>query len=291
MHRGGAVALACLLALAGCSAVPGSGPATPSETVTPAPVPDDGGGERLAPGLTRAGVTDPLRLAGAHSEALGRNYRFQSDWTVRHPNGTLYAHAAQDATVAPVGYRVRVAATGRPGFLTTGGPIDAVFWSNGTVLAERVTRGSSVGYRFLDAETYNGGTGFYNSLRRPKPWRDHYALFAAMETRVVDARSGGDGPPRYTVVGTRLTDPATFGAATNVRQPTNVSLWTVVDEDGVVRALRLSYACRLPTGERVHVTRRVRYRAVGEVGPIPRPDWYDRARNGSRSSRGSIPNP
>lgn len=294
MHRFGTVALVGLLVLAGCSAVPGGGEGArggPTGTLTPAPVPDrTDTPERLAPGLTRAGVMDPLALANAHAE-LGDDYRFYADWTVRHPNGTVYAHAGQEGTVAGPAFRVRVAATGRPGFLTTGPPIDATFWSNGTVLAERIVRDGEVRYRYLDAERYNGGTGFYGSLRRPKPWRDHYALFTAMETRVTDRRTEGPAPDRYTVVGTRLRDAATFGAATNVRAPENVSLWAVIDENGVIRSLRLSYAARLPTGRTVHVSRRVHYTDIGEVETVPRPEWFDAALNGSRDSRGSVPNP
>jgi hypothetical protein len=291
MHRLGTVALCGLLVLAGCSAVPGGSGSESTATLTPAPIPDrTDTSERLAPGLTSAGVTDPLALANAHAN-LGSDYRFEANWTVHHGNGSLYAHAEQETAVASENFHVRVAATGRPGFLTTGPLIDATFWSNGSVLAERIRRDGETRYRYLDSDRFNGGTGFYSSLRRPKPWRDHYALFEAMDTRVTDRRTGGEGPARYTVVGTRLRDPSTFAAATNVRRPGNVSLWAVIDGNGVVRSLQLSYEGRLPTGQRVHVSRQVHYRDIGAVGSIERPDWYTAALNGSRDSRGSIPNP
>jgi len=293
MYRPGVVALCALLVLAGCSAVPGGGgDGDTTETLTPVAVPEAADTpERLAPGLTEAGVTGPLALANAHGAALEDSHRFHSNWTVRHRDGSLYALANQSTVVAPNGFTTRVTVAGRPGFLTTGPRLTADLWSNGSVLAERIERGDGVGYRYLGAATYNAGTGFYTSLRRPKPWRDHYALFAAVETRVVDERAGGPGPARYTVVGTRLRDPTTFGAATDIREPRNVSLRATIDERGVVRSLRLSYAGRLPRGEPVRVSRHIRYTTVGGVGSVDRPPWFDTALNGSRDSRGSIPNP
>jgi hypothetical protein len=291
MHRLGGVALAVLLALAGCSAVPGGGGGGPAtESLTPAPIPEQGtSAERLAPGLTREGVTDPLALANAHGAALETDYGFHSNWTARYRNGSVHAHADQRVLVTPAGFTARVTVAGRPGFLTTGPRLTATFWSNGTVLAERIEREDTVGYRYLGAATYNGGAGFYTSLRRPKPWRDHYALFTAVETRVVDEFGGDTGPRRYTVVGERLRDPAVFGAATDVRRPANVSLRAVVTEGGAVRSLRLSYDGTVRNGRRVHVTRSIDYE--DDVGQVTRPEWFGVALNGSRDSRGSIPSP
>jgi hypothetical protein len=291
MHRIGAVALTCLLALAGCSAVPGGGgPATETGTLTPAPVPGSGSSsEQLAPGLSSEGVTDPLALANAHGSRLQSPYRFHSNWTVRYRNGSIHARADQRTHVTADGFRARVTVAGRPGFVTSGPRTTATFWSNGSVLAEQIQRDDRTRYRYLDAGTYNGGAGFYTSLRRPKPWRDHYALFTALETRVVDEVEV-DGSARYTVVGERLRDPATFGAATDVRRPGNVSLRAVVTEQGVVRSLQLTYEGTVPTGKRVVVDRSIVYDRAN-VGGLERPPWFEAALNGSRNSRGSIPNP
>lgn len=69
-RRLAAVALAVLLA--GCGAF--AGDAEPTETVTPAPVPEVMPGERggiaLPPGVTTEGVTDPGALADAHLNAI-----------------------------------------------------------------------------------------------------------------------------------------------------------------------------------------------------------------------------
>jgi hypothetical protein len=154
-------------------------------------------------------------------------------------------------------------------------------WSNGSVLLERYHRNSTVGYRLIGPAVYRTGNGFYQSFRHPKPFRDRFALFDAVETRVVNSRTDGPGPARYTVVGDRLEHPERFAAATNVRRPSNVSLRAVIDDRGLVRSFRLSYDGQFPSGETVHVSRRVVYRDVGEVDRVPRPEWSDRATGAS----------
>jgi hypothetical protein len=296
MHRFGTVALAALLVLAGCSAIPGGGGGSGdggaderTGTLTPVAVPGTPTpAERLAPGLTARGVTDPLALANAHANALGDRYRFHSNWTVRYRNGSVHARAEQTTTAIPGRFRSRITVAGNTGFLTNGPTSTVAVWANDSVLFERFERDGTSSYRYLGPDTYNGGAGFYSTLRRPIPWRDHYAIFAGVSTRVTD-RTGGATPTTYTLVGERLRDPATFAATTGVREPRNVSLRATVTERGVVRSLALSYEGRLRGGERVRVTRSVVYRE--SVGDVPRPPWYRAALNGSRNSRGNVPNP
>lgn len=291
MERASAVVLACLCCLAGCSAVPvgagGSDSPEGTETLSPVSVPEQSTAtERLAPGLTRQGIVDPLALVDAHRGQLARSYRFRANWSVRYANGSLYGRVDQDATVGPGTFRAGVTAAGRPGFLTTGPPVRTDVWSNGSVLLERYRRNGTVGYRLVGPAVYRTGNGFYQSFRHPKPFRDRVTLFGAIETRVAAVRTERSGPARYTVVGERLDDPDRFAAATNVRQPTNVSLRAVIDERGLVRSFQLSYDGQFPSGETVHVSRNVTYRAVGSIDRVPRPAWEDRAvaasGNGSR---------
>lgn len=295
MHRFGAVALAALLVLAGCSAVPGGGgggaSGTPTETLTPVSLPETATPvERLAPGLTARGVTDPLALANAHANALGPHYRFQSNWTVRYRNGSVHARADQTTAAVPGRFRSRITVAGDTGFLTNGPTTTVTVWANDSVLFERLDRDGTSSYRYLGPDTYNGGAGFYSTLRRPIPWRDHYAVFAGVSTRVTDRTAGNaTTPATYTVAGGRLRDPETFAASTGVREPRNVSLRATVTERGVVRSLALSYEGRLRSGERVRVTRTVVYRDASVE--VPRPSWYRAALNGSRNSRGNVPNP
>jgi hypothetical protein len=298
MHRLGTVALCGLLVLAGCGAVPGGGggsgdggPDDRTETLTPVAVPETATPvERLAPGLTARGVTDPLALANAHADTLGDRYRFHSNWTVRYRNGSVHARADQTTAAVPGRFRSRITVAGDTGFLTNGPTTTVTVWANESVLFERLDRNGTSSYRYLAPGTYNGGAGFYSTLRRPIPWRDHYAVFAGVSTRVTDRPAGGGATPTtYTLVGERLRDPMTFAAATGVREPRNVSLRATVTERGVVRTLALSYEGRLRGGEPVRVSRSVVYREP--VGDVSRPPWYRAALNGSRNSRGNVPNP
>jgi hypothetical protein len=266
------VALAGLLVLSGCSTVDLGGGA-PSETVTPAPVPETTPPLRLAPGVTRGGVTRPLVLAGAHSDALGERYALRLNWTVRAPDGRLLASADQHVRTTPDQFLATFRLRGRPGFLTNGERMDAAFWSNGSTLVGRTRAGNDTGDRYLNAGLYDGGgAGFYRSLRRPKPWRDHRSLFAAIDTRVAGRQETADGTD-YIVVGDRIESPGMFAAATGVDEPRNVSLRTVISQDGVIRRLHLRYAGVHPFRGRVVVNRTVTYSEIGTVERVRRPAW------------------
>lgn len=282
--RAAAVALAGLLVLSGCSTA-GVGSDTPTETVTPAPVPEQTPDVRLAPGLTRDGVTRPLVLAGTHSRAIGERYVLRTDWTVRSPDGTLVASSRQRVRSTSGAFLVRFRLRGHPGFLTNGEPMDAAFWTNGSTLVGRTQEGNDTDYRYLSAGLYEGGgAGFYRSLRRPKPWRDHRALFSAVETRVAGRQEGPTGTA-YVVVGERVRASGTFAAATGVEDPRNVSLRAVVTEAGIVRELRLQYEGVHPFRGRVAVVRTVTYSEIDTVGSVPRPDWVDDAITTEREDR------
>lgn len=270
--RVAAVALAGLLVLSGCSTVDLGGDAS-GETVTPAPVPETTPPLRLAPGVTRGGVTRPLVLAGAHSNALGEQYVLRLNWTVHRPDGTLLASTDQHVRTMPDRFLVTFRLRGRPGFLTNGERMDAAFWSNGTTLVGRTRAGNDTDYRFLNAGLYDGGgAGFYRSLRRPKPWRDHRSLFAAIDTRVAGRQEASEGTD-YVVVGDRIDSPGMFAAATGVDEPRNVSLRAIISEDGVIRRLHLRYAGVHPFRGRVVVNRTVTYSEIGTVNRVRRPAW------------------
>lgn len=291
------VALAALLVLAGCSGLAADpGPAEPTATVTPAPVPESGtdspANAALAPGLTREGVVEPLTLANAHAELVGsRPHAFYASWTVKYTNGTLRGEVRQRATVEPGGpFFANVSVRGRTGIVADR-PTRALFWSDGEELVERATANGTTRYLYIPPDEYSGGNGFYNSLRRPKPWRDTYALFASIETRVASEQASPDGNGSvYLLEGSRLTAPATFAVATDTTDPRDVSFAAAVTDEGLVQGYRLIYTATVG-GERVAVTRVVRYTAFGGVS-VERPDWYETAKEESvRRSRGSDPAP
>jgi hypothetical protein len=280
MRRWHALALVALLVLAGCSEVIGTEPAGRTPTVTPAPIPaTDAPSAALAPGLNATGVTDPLALANAHSAALGgRSYTLDSTWTVRHANGSLRAFIDLHAHVDEPTFQTQVRVDGTETGFVSNRPTTAVFWSDGRELVERVERDNRITYLHVPAAEYNNGSGFYNSLKRPTPWRDTYGLLAALDLRVVDAQHEGDTTV-YLLEGDHLDDAALFAATTNTDRPENVTFRAVVNERGFILRYRLTYTATVD-GEPVRVTRVVRYRNLGET-IVSKPGWYATAKNES----------
>lgn len=262
-----ALAVCVLLLFAGCNATTQE---TPTVEATPAPVPDT---TNYPPGLGQDGVVDPVALANAHAGATGDRYVVVSNYTVRYANGTVRSSVTQRSRVSPDGWRATISVGGlRPGVVSSV-PATAVFWSDGTELVERIRRGTGTKYLHVPAAEYNGGNGFYNSLRRPVPYRDPWVLTASLDTRLAASRTGS-----AVVAADGLTDARLFAAAVDVTSPRNVSYRATVTPDGLVRDQRLAY-----TGDLfdvpVRVTRTIAYRPL--ESPVQRPDWYETAKEES----------
>lgn len=257
-------AICLLLLLGGCNAtVPGS----PTAESTPAPVPD---AASYPPGVDGNGVTDPVTLANAHADATGDRYVVVSNHTVRYANGTVRSSVAQHSRVSETGWRATLSVGGqRPGVVSSV-PATAAFWSDGTEVVERIRRGNETNYLHVPADEYNGGNGFYNSLRRPVPYLDPWALTASLETRLVERRNGS-----AVVAADTLDDPGLFPVAAGVESPRNVSYRATVTSDGLLREQRLSYTGDVFDG-RARVTRTISYRPLD--GPVQRPAWYETAK-------------
>lgn len=269
------VALGCclLLLLAGCNA-PAPGPGTPTAEATPAPVPEI---ETYPPGVDEGGVVDPVALANAHAAAADDRYVVVSNYTVRYPNGTVRSSVVQRSRVSPEGWTATITVDGRRPGVISDTPATAVFYSDGEQLVERIRRETGTNYLYIPPAEYNGGNGFYNSLRRPVPYRDPWALTASLDTRTVETRDGAalvaaDG------VADGVADRRLFAAATSVESPANVSYRATVAPDGLLRDQRLSYAGELFDGP-VRVTRTISYRPL--EGSVERPEWYETAKEQS----------
>ncbi|WP_255151577.1 hypothetical protein [Halorarius halobius] len=271
--RAAAVALlvAVLLVLAGCNAVV-SGPATPTARTTAAPVPD---ADAYPPGVGADGVSDAVALANAHAAAAGDRYVVASNYTVRYANGTLRASVRQRSRVESERWRARVAVDGPRPSVVSRDPATAVFYSNGATLVERIRRESGTSYLYVPADEFNGGNGFYNSLRRPKPYRDPWALLSSLDVRTQAANGSA------VLVADALAEPSLFAAVAEVQAPRNVSYSATVGASGLLRTQRLTYAGEM-FGTSVRVSRTIRYRSLD--ASVERPDWYATAVN--RSVRG-----
>lgn len=256
-----------LLLLSGCDA---TAPGTPTAASTPTPVPD---AASYPPGIDASGVADPVALANAHADATGDRYVVVSNYTVRYANGTVRSSVVQRSRVSPGGWTATISVGGlRPGVVSDT-PATARFYSDGRELVERIRRGNETTYLHVPADEYNGGSGFYNSLRRPLPYRDPWALAASLDTRLAE-RDGATA-----VVAARgLDDAGLFEAVVDVRSSRNVSYRATVTGDGLVRDQWLTYAGELFDGF-VRVTRTISYRPLG--APVERPGWYETAKEES----------
>lgn len=250
----GPLLLVALVATAGCSG-PFAG-STPSgtETVTPAPVPEeppptDRDGE-LAPGLTDDGVVDAARLVGAHTEALiDTSYTARLSTTRTAPNGTLRERYDR---------AVRVAAPDRFRYVLTVETPD---------LERRTDRWRS-GERAYEAVTENGNTT-YRSMDRPSvptllSREGLFRLFRLIPSRVTDTRTV-DGTTTYRIVG----GPGDLPPLTNVSYVANVT------DRGLITSYRVTYTLDREDDPR-HVTVEATVTGVGDT-TVDRPVWYDEA--------------
>lgn len=284
MRRWGTL-LAVVVVFAGCSGF--AGEPTRTRTVTPAPVPTaEPTPPRLAPGLNSTGVYDPAELAAAHARVLGNtSYTVSVTQTIRHPNGTLWARRVITVRLAGNESRffVRLAVSGPNAIGLLGEPpARAVFWSaDNERIFRAFTRGNHTTYntfrpRFSPVVGRVGTADYWEDIVVPggQPYGDIAPLFAAVETRLTD-RTVRNGTTLYRIDGTAFRDPEPFARSERVGSPRNVSLRAVVDERGMVRRYRLSYAAVID-GDTVRVRRSIRYTGVGTT-TVERPPWYDRA--------------
>jgi len=234
-----------ITALSGCSGF--GGPSGPTETVTPAPVPEttvptDEPNGPLPPGLSGGGVTDADVIAQAHLDALPeKSYR----WHAR----TTFQGNRSDQLLTVEGPKTYAYRYTSPGALTNTS-------------------------EFADGETvYTRYYRFVERLRRaPAPnATDQYGPIAAgaierylaVENATV-AETVADGRLHYRVR-------ATTDRYRRIGGATDYTVTAVIAPEGFVRSLNVSYVNR--GGDRpIDVTHRFRYDAVGRA-TVERPNW------------------
>lgn len=271
-----------LVVLAGCSGTGGTvgdSGESPTETVTPVPVPD-ADPERGRPiGIDGSGVSDPRSLAAAHDRRLEeRSYRLVSNQTIRYDNGSVRSQYLTDLRLAANRtYSVTVRTDGPAGPRLLGDPpAVSEFWSDGETYVRAFGTTDPTYNEFTPTASGVGTWRFWATTGAFEVPRSPSTVIAeslgAVPTRVESTRSVG-GDERYRVVDAGASEAELpFPAASPAR---NVSLVAAVDRSGLVRRLELEYTGRID-GDRVTVSRSIVYSDVGatEVG---RPAWFDRA--------------
>lgn len=272
MTRHRTVALAVVLALAGCSGAGLWGPSTPTPTpVTPMPVPDETGS--LA-GVAGDRVNEHA-VGRAHAEALaGTNYTVRVRQRVVGPAGEQLREMRKYREVSRGadrywGYvRLDVRAEVLREFGTTN------YWSNETHVATR-----------FDSPLRQAQTRLWESdsggpIRTPSNSRHLRAFLRASDPSVAERSDDGT----VVLTGTASTPHGQFEMPPALTDPSNVSARFRVRGDGTVVGWRVAYDAGFGDG-RVRVVRAGEVTAIGETAVV-RPAWVDEAATFDTDSSG-----
>lgn len=272
------VLLALALVFAGCSGAqqPGSTaterratsaqPTTtqPSTTSTATAAPTRTTAERLAPGVTRAGVVNASALVDAHVSSLdtsGYEHRMQvaTETRISEGNETVTSNLTRRVRATPglSAFHLRSVHVESDGNASQRTVRDD--WSNGTVRLLRAETGNRTAYERLDPAGPGG------SAEREVRLTGRLVLSDVLRRGDfrVETDSTRNGATRITLV------------ADSAPNATEFSATAVVDGDSRIRRLNATMTLRT-AGSRQ--TRTVEYRLV-EVGveQVERPAWMDEA--------------
>lgn len=266
------LALAALLALAGCGAPAGApAPAEPTDRLTPVPVPtapDDG---VVAPGVTEAGLVDATALKNAHVAQLrDGGFSLRRVRVERYANRSLRARTTLDATYPGDGrYRVE---------RTFVGPVHDRIGTAGTTVqygdatgSVRIRRGpnGTVIDRSLGPPA-SGAVTRTALLTAPFSGRRVLLMLRAVDVDDVMPVAGRDA---YRLRGSGVADPAALQSLLSPSRTDGVEdVWVtaVVTGDGLVERLEFAYTAVLD-GRQVRIVRTLRYE-TGNV-TLDRPAW------------------
>ncbi|HKJ58806.1 MAG TPA: hypothetical protein VKA37_06235 [Halobacteriales archaeon] len=280
-----AALLVASVVLAGCSGFPLVGEEGGSTPVAP-PIPEDQVTSQPPPGILSLQVVNPGALGRAHARAIeNESYLLTSNRTVVRENGTLRSRLAVTVAIDEERRFLAAASTDGPEapvFLGTP-PVDAVYWSNGTTYARRLSHdGRTTHTQFAPPETWVGTWSYWTTSvpfggRANRPETYYASLFSAVPTRVTgETTIAGTTVFRLENEADRPFSNDTFpGRVDSVH---DVSFVALVDGDGLVRSLDLRYAGTVD-GEAVRVNQTIRYEDVGST-TVRRPAWYERAASG-----------
>jgi hypothetical protein len=278
------LAVTALLLTAGCSGLTGSSPADTTAATTPTTehatttrttTTDDP--EQLAPGVTSAGVTDPLALADAHASQLsGDSFTATSSRTKHADNGILLARSMETLRYESESHWLRL--------FQSAGPKPAI-WGVERGNLQQYADGE---YAYSRYDRFDGnwsyataidvrGTASAESILRDAPVREAvYEALAVTETNVTGSVTE-DGTTVYRVTGSAQT--ATFGS----QQVSTYAVSAWITEDGLVRDLTVTFDSPVRTDLQSgattagHTTLTWTWTNVGETA-VEEPAWYDEAK-------------
>jgi hypothetical protein len=271
MRWGATLLVALLVASAGCSSLPASGP---TETLTPVPLPAEStttpAPASLAPGIDRDGLSDVFLAADAHRQAFSNRSFVVVDRLVVRGDARTLRRDRRELRVAPGGLPYRYTVTSESG---SAYPVRAVaprieVWYDGTETLFRVSNRANVSYQHVPAPESSSPVADVTNHHRLLVLYDA-ATFAVSET--------GNGTVRLSAV--EGPDPAVLHPPTLLSEPRDPSLTILVRPGGRVTQYRLQYVATFE-GRPVLVDRHVSFRTE-ELAPL-RPGWFAEARNATR---------
>lgn len=282
MDRPAVALVAALAVTAGCSALP-AGPDSPESrsvgTLTPVPVPDDGGGDDIgddaAPIWIDDGDVDVAALLAAHEAALvDRSYTWEYSQTQtarrtgeRVANVTRRVEIGADAALVEIRHAsisthiLRYFADGR-GYLRT-------------VISDRLE---------------------FATVESPRDARSYDSTPALLETflsgRAPDARLVSGNDRRYVrlYLSPGSPPPELVDDPQDPNGVRNVTLTAYVTHSGLVESVTASFETRTAAGRTRRVSVRATYEAVGAT-TVAEPDWVARLRDPTATPTTQTPVP
>lgn len=239
------VAVAVLVAGAGCSALSGGG--------------------SPPPGLSEDGVTSTTALIEAHTEALGnRSFTVRTTTTIRPANGEYEVTSNSTQRVDPTGtfrgyVESETRATGNAPERYDRSPDEIAAWREGSVTYRRTAVDGTSTYRRVGL--LNSSVKLSNALGRQ-------TILALDDRTNATVETVENGDSRRYRVSARLND---------TEYSTNRTVELLVAPGGVVREIRVAQTYQYQSGTR-RVTRTIRFLNVGST-TVERPDWYSDAVN------------
>lgn len=238
-------AVAVCLVLAGCGALGGS-PQTPTERVTPAPVPEATPGvegRQLVPGLRSGGITSAETLAGAHRAAVAnRSYTLLGRWSGE-------SRARETRLVVESEYRYRYESE------SSDGRYEDQSFVAGSTRYTRQRRPLGVRYSTDDSVAASAQSDYLTEAAIEQYFTDRSGRVSVVDTT---------GGRRYEVVTEEV--PPGIDSVTDYRAE------AIVRPDGFVTQFRVAY--RDPTTNTT-VRYAFTYSRIGGT-TVERPDWVER---------------
>lgn len=266
------LAVAFLVAAAGCGSIVGLDGGGRTETVTPAPVPTatptpEDPRDGVAPGVDTTGVFDVDYLAENHVEALAST---SYAWSERNREVRTFGETGTNITRTQ-----RVTVVNETTYRRQAENIDDRIDGEYTFFGEYDVYGGD-DREFAKFVSFENGQEY-----RTQPTRDRGGQYVELMTdsvrRYVDldnatvTRADAGDRPHFRVVGTRDELPQ-FG------EISNYSTRAVIREDGVIRSLNVSYDYVTSSGVAVTVQYEYALESIG-TATVEEPQWLETARN------------